>query len=365
MQNQNAAASSMATTALVAAPNLSKPSLDTLPPEIIGTILFQLNHSIGTHGRQVNPADIPVAIRNIKRLSLVNKNMRKIVNQSEVAEPAIISLAQRFQLSTLGAAAHLKGFGAEAWVKKHEMGKVINSLFTQVFSEVEKEIIKRVLKRAYDEEGATVVTGIGVSGLSKKVDRDKESVEISADFTPFPEALKSGWSQSTGSALPRCIAGRKSEEEWYLFTKSMAVRFEQKSDNEILGALRAGGMKKKMTYDVFYKGSGRVLYYFWVHKDVRDEFIKRFGFEVDDDYFYKVDAADNAFKCRSLEKKICNLDPETRFFKFYNQWNEAHSPKKDSRPLWWADSNNTYVLSAQEWAEFYKNDASLEDMEDC
>jgi hypothetical protein len=91
-------------------------SMDKLHDIVIGHLTQCLTNNIGST-TIINDKDIEVVVKNIKRLSFVDKNLYQAINSKTVTHILIHALAQRFNISQLDAAVKLNTPGTLVWLK--------------------------------------------------------------------------------------------------------------------------------------------------------------------------------------------------------------------------------------------------------
>lgn len=126
-----------------------KQNLQGLPQEIIQNVMLQLSTTIGSP-EVVNEKDIPVIIKNIVRLSQVNKGFYEILNTEDTTDMLLKALKQRFKISPLDVAAQLKTQGAKKWLKRyiHTSGDYDQYLILQKIYDIAEQVIQEA--KVYD-----------------------------------------------------------------------------------------------------------------------------------------------------------------------------------------------------------------------
>ena len=121
-----------------------------LPDIIKGCIASQLVNIIGTK-EIINEADFPVIVKNIQRLSMVDKSFYQAIN-SEIATYLVMqAFVKRFKLNDLDAAAILNTRGSREWLKKHDqyaLFKIVQKIIN---------IVREIRKEAKDQNIAYLI----------------------------------------------------------------------------------------------------------------------------------------------------------------------------------------------------------------
>lgn len=104
-----------------------------MPADIIQVIAHEVCDSIGNHVL-INPKDLPVILKHIKRLALSNKRLYTILSSSSSNEGLITALARRFAISPLEVVEKLSTPSAQAWANEY----VINSQDYKQFQILQK-----------------------------------------------------------------------------------------------------------------------------------------------------------------------------------------------------------------------------------
>lgn len=128
--------------------SMNPQTLDNLPSEMIGLVAEQLVKIIGTP-EIVNQKDLPILLKNLKRLILINKNIYTALNNEHILAALITAIAHRFRISPLEVVEKIGTPQANAWINKSIYASQDYRQFL-VFQKI-KHIMHEVWKSAYEQ----------------------------------------------------------------------------------------------------------------------------------------------------------------------------------------------------------------------